>query len=79
MLMQLALDRDVLLIVDVQLRPQLRRIEPIEFGGVFPAPWLARLPHDADDPFPSDILLVHQTENFGDAFEAAGIGVRECK
>ena len=77
MLMQLAFDRDVLPVVDIQLGAQLRRIDPIDLGGVFIAPWLARLPHDANDLFPGDVLLVHQTENFGDALEAAGIGVRE--
>ena len=44
---------------------------------VFPAPWLARLPHDANDLFPGNILLFDQTENFSDTIEAAGIGVRE--
>ena len=75
--MQLALDRDVLLVVGIQLRSQLRRIDPIEFGWVFVAPRLARLPHDADDLLPDDVLSVHQTKNLGDAFETAGIGMRE--
>ena len=76
-LMQLALGRDVLSVIDMQFRPQFRRIDPIEFGGVFTAPRLARLEHDADDLFPGGVLSVHQTENLGNTLEAAGIGMGE--
>ena len=77
MLMPLAFDRDILPVVDIQIDAQLRRINPVDLGGVLAGARLARLPHDANDLLPGDVLLVHQAENFCETLEAAGIGMRE--
>ena len=74
-LMPLAFDRHIMPVVGIQFRPQFRRIDPIDLGGVLAAPRLARLPHDANNLFPGGVLSVHQTKNFCNTLETARIGV----
>lgn len=58
-LVRLTFDRDILPVVDSKLGSQLRRINPIDLGGIFSASRLARLPHDANDLLPGNILSIY--------------------